>query len=80
MTYTLLEVNSTAKHIYFTIQSEANHTENQLVYEAEVNRNFKMNYRSNDENGNKVYRISKSKWPKLQSYIRGVNKLNRFQF
>ena len=75
MEYVLNKTDETIKHIYFTIEASPKGKEDQLIYEANLNRAFKISWRSND-----VYRIAKSKWDKLQSYVRGVNKLKRFRF
>jgi len=75
MKYELVQTDDTDKHIYFTIDTDSEGHASQLFYEANLNRNFKISHQFNG-----LYRIAKSRWPKLQSYVRGVNKLQRFRF
>lgn len=79
MKYELSVTQQNDKHIYFKVlipPDDADHgTPDQLIYEANLNRRLLIR---NEFKGN--YRIARKRWDKFQSYIRGVNKLNRFRY
>jgi hypothetical protein len=77
MHYKLNVEKETEKHVFFNIVetiSNLDERASQLMYEAEL-RGLITKYCFNG-----TYRISKCRYPKLLSYIRGVNKLQRFRF